>query len=243
VRDPSGLTTVVEVASRRSEVSTLGVLLGEAPGVILQQTGGTGQAEQLSLRGASSTGVLVLLDGVPLNSLGGIADLSLVPLAAVQRAEVLRGGAGARYGAGALGGVVNLVTRSAAEPVISGDVGVGSFGTIQGGASTSGPVLGGSGLLELHAGHTDGDFPYLYDPLAGTPASNPKTLIRQNNQATWLACRSLSRPHGVDRWRSSPSAAAPRATPCMHRGEWPPSSRSGTASSSTWRTPWTPGRV
>ena len=95
VRDPTGLTTVVDVASRRSEVSTLGVLVGEAPGVVLQQTGGIGQAEQLSLRGASSTGVLVLLDGVPLNALGGVADLSLVPLPAVQRAEVLRGGAGA----------------------------------------------------------------------------------------------------------------------------------------------------
>ena len=186
VRDPTGLTTVVDVASRRAEVSTLGVLVGEAPGVVLQQSGGTGQAEQLTLRGASSTGVLVLLDGVPLNGLGGIADLSLVPLPAVEQAEVLRGGAGARYGAGALGGVVNLVTRSAAEPVVSGELGVGSFGTIQGSASASGPLLGGSGLLELHAGHSDGDFPYLYDPLADTPASNPQTLIRQNNQATWV---------------------------------------------------------
>lgn len=186
VRDPTGLTTVVDVGSRRAEVSTVGVLVGEAPGVVLQQSGGLGQSEQLVLRGASSTGVLVLLDGVPLNGLGGIADLSLVPLPAVQQAEVLRGGAGARYGAGALGGVVNLVTRSAAEPVVSGDVGVGSFGTLQGSASVSGPVLGGSGLLELHAGHSDGDFPYVYDPLAGTPASNPKTLIRQNNQAMWV---------------------------------------------------------
>jgi iron complex outermembrane receptor protein len=104
----------------------------------------------------------------------------------VQQAEVLRGGAGARYGAGALGGVVNLVTRSAAEAVVSGDFGVGSFGTLQGSASASGPVLGGSGLLELHAGHTDGDFTYVYDPLAGTPASNPQTLVRRNNQATWV---------------------------------------------------------
>jgi vitamin B12 transporter len=186
VRDPTGLTTVVDVASRRTEVSTLGMLVGEAPGVVLQQSGGTGQAEQLTLRGASSTGVLVLLDGVPLNGLGGIADLSLVPLATVQQAEVLRGGAGARYGAGALGGVVNLVTRSAAEPVVTGDLSVGSFGTVQGSASASGPLLGSSGLLELHAGHSDGDFPYLYDPLADTPASNPKTLIRENNQASWV---------------------------------------------------------
>ena len=186
VRDPTGLTTVVDVGSRRAEVSTVGVLVGEAPGVVLQQSGGIGQAEQLTLRGASSTGVLVLLDGVPLNSLGGIADLSLVPLPAVQQAEVLRGGAGARYGAGALGGVVNLVTRSASEPVVSGDLGMGSFGTVQGSASASGPLLGGSGLLELHAGHSDGDFPYVYDPLGGTPASNPKTLTRENNQATWV---------------------------------------------------------
>jgi iron complex outermembrane receptor protein len=185
VRDPTGLTTVVDVASRRAEMSTLGMLVSEAPGVVLQQSGGLGQSEQLSLRGASSTGVLVLLDGVPLNGLGGVADLSLVPLPAVQQAEVLRGGSGARYGAGALGGVVNLVTRSAAEPVISGDVSGGSFGTVQGSASASGPVLGGSGLLELHAGHSDGDFPYVYDPLAGNPASNPQTLIRENNQATW----------------------------------------------------------
>jgi vitamin B12 transporter len=186
VRDPTGLTTVVDVASRRAEMSTLGVLVSEAPGVVLQQSGGLGQSEQLSLRGASSTGVLVLLDGVPLNGLGGIADLSLVPLPAVQQAEVLRGGSGARYGAGALGGVVNLVTRSASEPIISGDLGAGSFGTVQGSASASGPVLGGSGLLELHAGHSDGDFPYVYDPLAGNPASKPQTLLRENNQATWV---------------------------------------------------------
>ncbi len=185
VRDPTGLTTVVDVGSRRAEVSTVGVLVAEAPGVVLQQSGGLGQSEQLVLRGASATGVLVLLDGVPLNGLGGIADLSLVPLPAIQQAEVLRGGAGARYGAGALGGVVNLVTRSASEPVVSGDLGAGSFGTVQGSASASGPVFGGSGLLELHAGHSDGDFPYVYDPLGGTPASNPQTLIRQNNQATW----------------------------------------------------------
>ena len=71
-RDPTAFTTVVDVGSRRAEVSTVGMLVGEAPGVVLQQSGGLGQSEQLTLRGASSTGVLVLLDGVPLNGLGGV---------------------------------------------------------------------------------------------------------------------------------------------------------------------------
>ena len=185
LRDPTALTTVVEVASRRAEVSTLGTLVSEAPGVQLQQSGGLGQSEQLTLRGASSTGVLVLLDGVPLNGLGGIADLSLVPLAAVQRAEVLRGGASARYGAGALGGVVNLATPSSAAPTLGADLTAGSFGTLQGSASVSGPVLGATGLVSVSGGHTNGDFTYTYDPLAGTPASSPRTVVRQNNQSSW----------------------------------------------------------
>jgi len=185
VRDPTGLTTVVEVDARRTEVSTVGVLAGEAPGVTLQQSGGLGQSEQLTLRGASSTGVLVLLDGVPLNGLGGIADVSLVPMSAIERVEVLRGGAGARYGGSALGGVVNLATRSASRPSLTADVTHGSFGTTSGSASASGPLAGATGLLELHGGHSDGDFPYTYDPLQGTPASHPQTLVRENNAATW----------------------------------------------------------
>lgn len=200
VRDPTALTTVVDVSSRRAEVSTLGTLVSEAPGVLLQQSGGLGQSEQLTLRGASSTGVLVLLDGVPLNGLGGIADLSLVPLPAVQRAEILRGGASARYGAGALGGVVNLATLGTAAPTLGGDLTYGSFGTLQGSASVSGPALGGTGLLSASAGHTNGDFTYTYDPLAGTPASSPRTVVRENNQSTWAGV--LAKAGGfVGPWR------------------------------------------
>ena len=95
-RDPTGLVTVIDVAGRTTEATTVGALVGEAPGITVQQSGGLGQSESLTLRGAASTGVLVLLDGIPINGVGGIADLSLVPLASVDRAEVLRGGAGAR---------------------------------------------------------------------------------------------------------------------------------------------------
>jgi vitamin B12 transporter len=185
-RDPTGLTTVIDAEARRTEVPTVGALLAEAPGVVLQQNGGLGQNESLTLRGAASTGVLVLLDGIPLNGIGGIADLSLVPLPAVSRVEVLRGGAGARYGAGALGGVVNLVTRESASTSITADLTRGSFNTTYGSATAAGPVFGGTGLLEAHAGHSAGDFTYTYDPLAGTPSSNPQTLTRENNQATWI---------------------------------------------------------
>ena len=56
------------------------------------------------------------MDGVRLNdSRQGMADLSQIPVESIERIEVLRGGTSALYGADALGGVVNIITKSRAE--------------------------------------------------------------------------------------------------------------------------------
>ena len=63
-----------------------------------------------------SSNVLILVDGVRLNApdLSG-ADLSTLNLAQIERIEVIRGGGGVLYGDGAVGGVVNIVTRKAKQ--------------------------------------------------------------------------------------------------------------------------------
>lgn len=164
LRDPTGDVTVVNGSGSNAESKEAADLLAEVPGVVVQDTGGAGQAKQLSFRGSAANGVLVLVDGVPMNGAGGIADLSLIPAAALDRVEVLRG-AGTLFGSGALGGVVNLVTR---EPDDSGRVllegTAGSFGTQRVQASASGPVAGGAALVLINGLHTDGDFTYLYNP-------------------------------------------------------------------------------
>jgi len=185
VRDPTGQTSVVELSGRRGEVLSTGALLSETPGALVNSSGGLGQSESISLRGAASTGVLVLLDGIPLNGTGDIADLSLVPLSILERAEVLRGSVGARYGPLATGGVVNLVTRSAADtPAAFADVTGGSFGSWSASVGETGPALGGNGLFVLHWAHSVGDFTYLYEPLLGESPSTGEPLLRMNNQAT-----------------------------------------------------------
>lgn len=62
----------------------------------MQDQGGAGQRKTLSLRGASPNAVLVLLDGVPLNGPGNAVDLSRLPVAMLERLEVM-GGAGSRH--------------------------------------------------------------------------------------------------------------------------------------------------
>jgi vitamin B12 transporter len=185
VRDPTGQTSVVDISGRRAEVLSTGALLSQVPGAVVDSSGGLGQSESISLRGAPNTGVLVLLDGIPLNGPGDIADVSLIPLSILGRAEVLRGSASSRYGPLATGGVVNLVTRTVGDaPPTFADVSGGSFGSWRGSLGAAGPNLGGSGLFVLHAAHSDGDFTYLYEPLLGEAPSVGQELRRMNNQST-----------------------------------------------------------
>lgn len=87
-------------------------LLRTVAGVDVQSRGGFGVQSDLSIRGSGFNGVLLLLDGAPINDpMTGhfLADLP-VPLSEIARIEVLRGPAAAVYGPDALGGVVQLFT-------------------------------------------------------------------------------------------------------------------------------------
>jgi iron complex outermembrane receptor protein len=67
----------------------------------------------VNLRGLGSSNTLVLLNGqrLPSDAVTGAVDLNLIPMAAVERVEILKDGASAIYGSDALGGVVNIITR------------------------------------------------------------------------------------------------------------------------------------
>ncbi|HSG88851.1 MAG TPA: TonB-dependent receptor [Pseudomonadales bacterium] len=79
----------------------------------LVTNGGDGTAS-ITLRGLPASNTLVLLNGRRLNSdalRGESVDLNTIPLAAVERIEILKDGASAIYGADAIAGVINIVTR------------------------------------------------------------------------------------------------------------------------------------
>ncbi len=85
-------------------------------GVSVPDNGTAGSVQSLSIRGSTAAQVLVLVDGVRLNdSRQGGADLSVIPVDNIERIEIVRGGASALYGADAMGGVVNIITRDKAE--------------------------------------------------------------------------------------------------------------------------------
>ena len=132
-------TTVITRAEiDRWQLSDLVGALSREAGVQFAQSGGPGSAASLFVRGANSSQVLVLVDGVPLNAaVGGAASLGGIALDSVERIEIARGNLSSLYGSAAIGGVVQVFTRGAGAPGASLLVEGGQGGNVNAGASAS----------------------------------------------------------------------------------------------------------
>lgn len=87
-------------------------VLDNVQGVFVKDYGGLTGVKTISLRGSSSEQVLVLLDGQRLNNAqNGQVDFSTISLEGVEKVEIVRGGNSALYGADAIGGVINIITK------------------------------------------------------------------------------------------------------------------------------------
>ncbi|OJX31570.1 MAG: TonB-dependent receptor [Burkholderiales bacterium 68-12] len=100
-----------------SGATGLADVLARQPGVEITRNGGVGNATSVYLRGAESRFTAVYIDGVRVDSQStGGAQWEQIPLAQIERIEVLRGPAAAVYGSDAIGGVVQLFTRKGEGP-------------------------------------------------------------------------------------------------------------------------------
>ncbi len=152
----------VDVISRadiaRSGARTIADVLAQAMDVDVSPRS-SAQAD-VSIRGSSAEQVVILVDGVRMSDVQSAhyaMDLA-VPLASVERVEILRGAGSALYGPDAIGGVINIVTRRDAPSVVG--VRGGSFGTVGGSVVTSSKADGvsivSSADYEKSDGHRDG---------------------------------------------------------------------------------------
>lgn len=113
-RPGAGNTTSVSVIDeadiRVLKPQSLADILAIAPGMHVRR--GARQEAYLRLRGFRQREVLVLLNGIPIESANtGQVNLESVPVEMIQRVEVIRGAGSSLYGPTSLGGVVNIVTK------------------------------------------------------------------------------------------------------------------------------------
>lgn len=150
------------------------------PGAEVVSNGGRGQQSTVLVRGATSAETLVLMDGVRINSAtNGGADFSSIPLNQVERIEYIRGARASVYGADAIGGVINIITRGTAgqsKHVLNGSAGSNDYQNVNGSSSFD---INQQQHLKVAGGYESEDG-YNVHPVAGINDSDKHGFLGRN---------------------------------------------------------------
>lgn len=151
------VVTANEIAAR--QIQTLPDLLKQVPGLNLVQSGGPGGQTSIFMRGTNSNHTKVLVDGIDVgdpSSPVGNFDFGQFPAQDIQRVEILRGPQSGLYGSDAIGGVINIITKSGSGPAqFNAGAEAGSFNTFNQNAGLSGSLGGfhyAATVAHLHTG-------------------------------------------------------------------------------------------
>ena len=119
-----------------SQATDLADLFAGTAGLDVTDSGGRGALTSVGIRGFTSSNTLVLVDGVRTSSAtSGSTAFQHIPIENIDRVEIVRGPKSALYGADAVGGVIQIFTKTETAPYVR--LGVGSHGTLEGAAGAS----------------------------------------------------------------------------------------------------------
>ena len=141
-RSSSDIVVVDAATIRATTADSVEDLIRRVAGMQVVRNGGPGQSAGFFIRGASTNGTVVLVDGVRVGSATlGQAEFEALGLAQIERIEVLRGPASSLYGADAVGGVVQVFTRrGSGAPRWGAGAELGGYDSARGDAAASGAI-------------------------------------------------------------------------------------------------------
>ena len=124
------ITAINQSDIEGSTATSLGSLLATVPGLFVKDYGGIGALQTTAQRGLGPEHTVVLFNGMRIsNPQNNLIDLGLISSSEVERVEILHGGSSASFGADAVAGVVNVITKGAiGASILRVSTGFGSFG-------------------------------------------------------------------------------------------------------------------
>jgi TonB-dependent siderophore receptor len=157
---PKNVTVITREDIEQSGGKNIIDVLAKEAGVNVRSASGNDKQAVVDLRGMGDTAasnVIVMVDDLPLNTADQSGpSISTVPIEQIERIEIVRGAGSVVYGNGAVGGVINIITRKTVEkPSATLYSAYGTDNTLTTRAALSGKVEKGS--LSLNAGYHDTD--------------------------------------------------------------------------------------
>lgn len=159
---PANVKVITRTDIENSSSNNIPEVLSQIGGLVVSGTGlgqlGLGASVDMGGYGATANSTtLVLLDGQRLNPIDSASvSWESIPLGSVQRIEILRGGAAVQYGNGAVGGVINIITKNGGSNINEVIFKTGSFGTVLANGILSENSENTSLRLNANTGNTDG---------------------------------------------------------------------------------------
>lgn len=154
----ASVTVITRKDIDRLQPQSLQDVLRGVAGLTISNNGGAGKATSVFLRGTNADHVLVLVDGIKIGSATmGTVSFQDIPVAQIERIEIVRGPRASLYGSEAIGGVIQIFTRKgsgALTPSLS--VTAGSYGTVNGSLGLNGGDEQGWISAKLSHQHSDG---------------------------------------------------------------------------------------
>lgn len=193
---PSSVTVLLRHEIESMNGISLAEVISPSAGIFIKDYGASSGLKTISQRGMGTEHTLMLLNGLRVSSLqNGLTDLGSVPIDEIESVEIVRGGQSALYGADAVAGLVNVVTRPAmGRNTLRATGSFGSFGYRR--YHVSGSLSSGLDGIRLSYGEEtcEEDFPFVF--YNGPQLSN---LNRRNADLTARyadVCGGL----GIGRW-------------------------------------------
>lgn len=152
----AAVTVIDRAQIERAQATDVAEILRFEAGIDLGRNGGPGSFTSAFIRGGESNHTLVLIDGVRVNpaTSGGAALQNIAP-EMIERIEIVRGPRSTLYGSDAIGGVINIITRTADKPDLSLSLRGGEEDTRDVAALVG--YGNGQHSLSLHAQHLSSD--------------------------------------------------------------------------------------
>ena len=189
-------TVITSKDIRESQAVDLPSLLRREAGFEFVQNGGIGTTSSVFMRGGDGRQVLILIDGVRAGSATlGTTQIEGIMLNQIERVEVVRGNVSALYGAGAIGGVIQIFTKQGyGEPRAEAEAMAGSRGTSRVAAGYRGSVENTRFSLNVTRFETSG-FSALDPKLA--PKANPDNDVYRNQSFSGQLSQRIAAGHEI----------------------------------------------
>ena len=172
---PSSVTVVSAADIEARGAKTVADAIESTAGVTISDFGPDGAQKTATIRGSTSSQVLVLVDGVRVSTaMSGFTDLSTIPADSIDHIEILCSGASSLYGSDAVGGVINIITKKKKAPLTI---------SVENGSFLPANHVQGYGSSKTESGP---DFTNLVDSQKASFSIAPAIWGRRSSRIRWI---------------------------------------------------------